>query len=282
MKHTKRLSVALMAIGLSIPLVASSAVFVPSQTGGLKISLDPLYLRENSVNKAVDDTFNWGAYAQVGYLFAQTGNDLTVDYTYIRSDENHLTENKLYSIWTKGINDCDLDSIDLEGGQRIIGGPFDVRLFAGINYTHLDHHLEIDNTFARSLDDKIEISEELITTFQGIGPRFGTETRYNLGYGFGLDAHFNTSLLIGSVNNKYQFNDTLRQSSSDVNRVIPKVEAKVGLDCMHCLSTKDKSAVIFEVGYQTSNYFNVLNDSGLNSSNNLSFNGAYLDIKYTA
>jgi hypothetical protein len=53
MRYMKRLSVALIAVGLSAPAFANDSIFVPSQHSGFKVSVDTLYLRENSINKIV-------------------------------------------------------------------------------------------------------------------------------------------------------------------------------------------------------------------------------------
>ena len=51
MTNIKRLSLALVALGLSAPAFAadcrSSTVLVPSQHGGFKVGIDALYLRAN-------------------------------------------------------------------------------------------------------------------------------------------------------------------------------------------------------------------------------------------
>lgn len=284
----KCLSVALIAIGLSTPVMAHSTapngtVFVRSQSGGFKVSVDALYLRENPVNKMVKDTYDWGTYAQIGYLFPQTANDLTLEYTYLRDNDEYKggTIDNIRTILMKGTEDCNLDTVDLDVGQRISGDALDIHLFAGARYTRLSHQLGLSTVLPFSYENQ-DVDQSLDTTFHGIGPRLGADARYNFGYGFGLDAHVNTSLLVGTLNTKYQSNNTVIQINSDANRVIPSLDVKIGFDCTHALSAKDNSAVIFEIGYQTSNYFNVLEGSALNNSGDVSFNGAYLDIKYTS
>src|ERR1700722_3299239 len=110
-KNLKRLSFALLALGLSAPAFAadccSSSVLVPSQHGGFKVGIDALYLRPTSSgldyatlilnnqtnfalgyerNQVIDPSYDWGLYAQVGYLFPCTGNDLTLGYTYLNNN----------------------------------------------------------------------------------------------------------------------------------------------------------------------------------------------------
>ena len=258
MKHVKTLSVALMAIGLSAPVLADSnaTFFVPSQHGGFKIAIDPLYLRNSPGSSLGDSSFEWGVFAQVGYLFPQTGNDLTVDYTYLRSGDDAS---------------MDLDTADLQIGQRLSTGAFDVRLFSGIRYAHLNSLLNISTP---------ENPQSLNSLFHGFGPQFGVDARYALdgNSGFGVDAHLNTAFLVGKLGSRYQ--SQTQYISESMNRVVPELDAKLGIDYTYPMSSSSsKSALVFELGYQTSNYVHALNSS-LNSSGDANLDGVYLDVKY--
>jgi hypothetical protein len=269
MLSIKRLSVALIALGLSAPVLANNMVCVPSQHGGFKVVVDALYLRNNAVNDMSASTYNWGIYSQIGYLFPATGNDLTVGYTYIRSD-NKASMN--------------LDTVDLDAGQRLTTGAFDMRLFAGFRYTHLDYVLDINT-------EKNEQYEN--SKFHGFGPKFGTDARYQLGNCFGLDAHVNTALLVGTLSgvsetiNHIIPGSELKQDkgnrlSESINHVVPQLEAKLGIDYTSPLSVDNKSAFVFEVGYQTTHSFHSIDNNIVNGSSDVSFDGPYLDVKYYA
>lgn len=248
MRSMKRLSLALIAVGLSTPALANDTLYVPSQHGGFKLSVDSLYLHSN-VN---DATYDWGTYAQIGYLFPATGNDLTVDYTYLRSGDKEK---------------LDLDSTDVEVGQRITTGAFDIRVFSGLRYAHLKYSLD-----ASTADNK----ESLTNLFHGFGPRMGVDARYQLGGYLGLDTHLNTSLLAGKINTRLE-SQKVGAISESMNRVIPEVDAKLGIDYTYPISETHKNAVVVELGYQTSNYFNTFNGRA-----DETFDGAYLDVKYYA
>jgi hypothetical protein len=263
----KRLSVALIAVGLSVPAFANSSVFVPSQHSGFKVSVDTLYLRENSINKIVDSNYGFGNDFQIGYLFANTGNDLTVHYNMSSQDNSgSMTDSK--GFFVKGNQTSDLDIIDLEGGQRFCASSLDMRLFGGLRYMKLAHGFKVDSDFGPQSFD---------TKFSGIGPRFGTDVRYDLGCGLGLDAHLNTALLVGKVNNGYE-DKNVSIRSSEISRVVPQAEGKLGFDYTGALC--NKAALVFEIGYQTTNHFNIIDASMINSASDSSFNGAYLDVKY--
>lgn len=244
MRYMKPLTVALMAIGLSTPCFANDTLTIPSQHGGFKLSVDPLYLRSN----ANDSNYDWGTFAQIGYLFPATGNDVTANYTYLRSGDNET---------------LDLDNADLEIGQRVTTGAFDVRVFSGLRYSHLDYELDTSNASVTNL-------------FHGIGPRMGMDARYQLGDCFGFDTHVSTALLVGTISTRFD-NQKDGSISSSTDRVIPVVDAKLGIDYTYPIQTANKNAIVVEVGYQTTNYFNVFNGSA-----DETFDGTYLEVKYYA
>lgn len=256
MRYMKRLSVALIAVGLSAPALANNSVYVPSQKGGFKVAIDPLYLRKNDVSNVGESSYDWGTYAQIGYLFSGTGNDLTVDYTYLRAGDKEA---------------LDLDAANLEIGQRLTTGAFDVRLFTGLRYAHLNYSMDA-STPGNTLT--------LTNLFHGVGPRMGVDTRYQLGGCFGLDAHVNTALMVGKVNTTAQNN--LFGVSASMNRIVPELDAKAGIDYTYPLPGCNKSVIAIELGYQTSNYFNTFNTDYIRGSGDANFDGAYLDIKYYA
>jgi hypothetical protein len=252
MRYVKHLSVALVALGLSAPSLSNDTVYVPSQKGGFKLSVDSLYLRKNDISNLSDSSYDWGTYAQIGYLFPYTGNDLTLNYTYLRSGEK---------------DSLDLDDAALEVGQRLTTGAFDVRLFSGLRYTHLNYNLNRSTS---------ENTDTLRSLFHGFGPRIGLDARYQLGGCFGLDTHANTSLLIGTISTHEE--NMSKLTASSVHQVVPQLDAKLGVDYTYPIPGQGKSAIAVEVGYQTSNYFNTFNSASISS--NANFDGAYVDVKY--
>lgn len=256
MKYMKHVSLSLVAVGLSVSALANDTVCVPSQKGGFKVSVDSLYLRKNEVSNLGDSNFDWGTYAQIGYLFPATANDFTVNYTYLR-------EGKKESM--------DLDDINIEVGQRLTTGAFDLRLFSGIRYSHLNYALD-----ANTPDN----NQSVTNLFHGFGPRMGIDTRYQLGNNslIGLDTHINTSLLVGTVSSRTQKGDAIYSHS--MQRTVPELDAKIGIDYTYPISNAGKSAFAVEIGYQTSNYFNTFNTDFVTGSANANFDGVYLDVKY--
>ena len=266
MQYKKNLLIGFVGLALTAPVMASSTmanntVFVPSQHGGFKIAVDPLYLRNSPGDNISNSNFDWGVFAQIGYLFPCTGNDITVDYTYLRSGDSDSNSNSM-----------DLDTADLEIGQRLSTGAFDIHLFSGLRYAHLNSQLDVST---------IGSQKSLTSLYHGFGPRLGADVRYQLGYsGFGFDTHLNSSFLVGKFNSKYQ--DELLTRYEGMNRVVPEIDAKLGIDYTAPLLGDGKSMFAIEVGYQMNNYVHALNSTFVTGSGDANLDGVYLDVKYYA
>ncbi len=339
MNNIKRLSFALVALGLSAPAFADSTVLVPSQHGGFKVGIDALYLRPTNSdlnyattvsfptnfrqgferNATIDPSYDWGFYAQVGYLFPCTGNDLTLAYTYLRSDETDsvvgvssgeallLPIGQLFSGATFGVATgkakFDLNAVDLEGGQRFTTGTYDMRMFAGLRYANIDHQLQSFGAPFSSSGTTFG-AQEFKSQFRGLGPRIGVDGRYCLSSGFGVDANLSTALLIGHVDGCYDAAFTtgtgddltvtnFSAKNGSENRVVPVLEGKLGVDYTYIMDCRCKSALTFEAGYQATNYFNaddharVVSTSGTsfayqNNTSDVAFDGIYFGVRYYA
>jgi len=333
MNNIKRLSLALIALGLSAPAFADSTVLVPSQHGGFKVGVDALYLRPTNSdlnyatviepnssftsgfqrNAYVDPSYDWGFYAQIGYLFPCTGNDLTLGYTYLRSDEtDSVVAGTAGTIGVLplafvidgpfgsavGKSKFNLNVVDLDGGQRFTTGAYDMRMFAGLRYANIDHHLQ---TLANPTSvDGISGNQEFKSQFRGLGPRIGVDGRYCLSSGFGVDANLSTALLVSHIDAHYDGATTsdgtttqFESKNGTENRLVPVLEAKLGVDYTYIMDCRCKSALAFEAGYQATNYFNAVDharavdSSGTefayqNTTSDIGFDGIYLGVKYYA
>lgn len=354
-ESVKHLSVALVALGLGMPAFADSIVMVPSQHGGFKVGIDALYLRasnsdliyatslaptrdilvDSEKNQIVDMDYQWGFYVQAGYLFSCTGNDLTLGYTRLHTDESNSIDmppdedgnlsttilplstffgplnNALAAFQdVTGKATFDLDTVDLEAGQRFTTGAFDMRMFAGVRYTKIDHTLQ---TLASS---DINIQGEIVymafgnqsfdSDFEGVGPRVGVDSRYCFGSGFGLDAQLSTSLLIGNVDAGYntraevnfpgafRVGGSVESANVTRSRVVPNIDVKLGVDYTYPISCGcNKSAMVVEAGYQTSSYFNAIDHTTVvvpagdafayqGTTTDVTFDGIYFGVKYYA
>lgn len=342
MNYIKRLLLVLIASGLSTPALADTSLLVPNQRGGLKVDIDVLYLRPTNsdlhyatkINPAfiqtspddvvqngwVGPSYQWGLYAQLGYLFPCTANDLTLGYTYLPNHESIdsitadpaasfisvLPFNIIYPItvfsFAEGKAGFNLNVVDLEGGQRFTIDTYDMRMFAGLRYANLDQTLQtLMNTV--EFGGAITGNQEFESQFRGLGPRIGVDARYCLSGGFGIDANVSSALLVGQVDASYMANlfaeenlgiiSHFQAKNDAVNRLVPVLEAKLGIDYTYIMDSCCRSSLMFEFGYQLTNYFNAIDHARVvdpagtsfayqNTTTDLGVDGFYLGVKYYA
>lgn len=202
------------------------------------------------------------------------------------------------------------DAVDLDVGQFVdIGTRLRTRLFGGLRYARVKNNVTNDYlanyTFGRNVfvgdaegeavlagdrGGRVTFAEqdEFYSKFNGIGPRFGVDTSYHLGYCFGLVAHVSGSLLVGKVSSSTQtdfarvltvndrrlagvpeeilFEDDERVfidahqnniSTTKENRVVPAFDAKLGLDWSYIVPSNG-SVISIEAGYQWTQYIDAI------------------------
>lgn len=167
--------------------------------------------------------------------------------------------------------DYKYDAIDLDAGQFVnFGTRLQVRLFGGLRYAHLKKELSsyIDDSTNVDIQYLNQYSE---STYDGIGPRFGVDTSYHLGHCFGFVGHIAAAMLVGTVKTDttittpettvsgstvvFASNNVTTLNADDVTRVVPGVDAKIGLDWSYPFG--NDSVFSAELGYQVTHYVDV-------------------------
>lgn len=334
-KSIKRLSLALIALGLSAPVFADSSspfdVTVPNQNGGFNIGVDALYLQPSAGNlsygtvyngatagsssavsgtvETVDPTYHLGFDANIGYRIPNTGNDVDLDWTHLGNMSNssssyapaggsftHVGENGFtYSGQTGNSNaQFQYDAIDLDLGQAVMFGDyFKFHAFTGARYANLQQ--KIDNIYGNTSSSTGVLTSHYSyqdSQFKGLGPQVGFDGRACLPYNFGLDASLTGSLLVGSLDSNASVQripagtiptpTVLSYSNNNSDRVVPALDGKLGVDYTINFNNADRSSMMIQAGYQVTNYFGVSNmilNNGVNSDNNVAFDGPYAGIK---
>jgi hypothetical protein len=177
-----------------------------------------------------------------------------------------------------------LNQVDLTAGQLIdVGCRLRLHPNMGMRWASIDHKLNMNlglaQTFVFSPTGTVlatthnEIYFGNKSYFDGIGPLAGLDATYYIGRGFGAVAHADSALLIGDVNNKLinptKANVTNLDTSEvalftvtdtiDSNRrMVPIVDAKLGLDYTYLFNNVKKSDLTLEAGWQTSQYYNAV------------------------
>ncbi len=245
---------------------------------------------------SVDEDYDWWFGADITYHFPGNGRDVTLAYEGLHGTDTESTAatpefggsngnvaiNVLFSSFTglpyseaEGKTKTAYDAGDLLFGQKIdVGHRVQLHPFVGIRYAHLDltdtgeyfipQSPLFDNTGAMTESAKLE------NKFDGVGPRLGSDAQINLGPGFTIRARLGLSALIGSqrVDNEASLlvqpgtegggSIHAENNSDSQTRVIPEIDGRLGLN--YTAQLNPAAALGFELGWQATNYFNVVSD----------------------
>jgi hypothetical protein len=250
--------------------------------------------------QSVDPDYDWAFAVMLGYIFPCSGNDIRASWIHFdNSDTTSTVADGVHfvvgPIWgasfaqsggfspfttASATEDFKYDAVDLDVGQFVnMGTRLQARLFAGLRYAHIERNL--DDTFnaaaatpAGTVLPPAFLTEEYDSKFDGIGPLFGVDTSYHLGYCFGLVAHADLALLVGTVKTSDTFTQsditlsetvlgttTTSISADDLTRVVPGFDGKLGLDWTYPFTygcNCDEGEFSIEAGYQWTYYIDAV------------------------
>ena len=237
--------------------------------------------------RTVDQNYHWWFGADISYAFPGNGRDVTLAYEGLHGTDSEATSSDamrstfsgLDYTGAKGESDTNYDAGDLVFGQKLdVGQRIRLHPFVGLRYAYINTHDtgyytggeqgdNRGNTLASSESDKLD------NTFNGIGPRFGTDAQINLGQGFSIRGRLGLSALIGSRSIDNTVSLTTYNADGSVlatgapyvtladdseTRVIPEIDGRLGLNYTYDFDSN--TALGFELGWQATNYFNVVAD----------------------
>ena len=174
--------------------------------------------------------------------------------------------------YAEGETDTRYDAGDLVFGQKLdVGQRIRLHPFVGVRYAHIDLTDTGLYTGGRDGNDSQSENAKIENTFNGIGPRLGTDAQINLGQGFSIRGRLGLSALIGSHSLDSVVTDTDYTASGAVDhnqtgtltfadysetRVIPEIDGRLGVNYTYTFNSN--TALGFELGWQATNYFNVV------------------------
>lgn len=263
--------------------------------------------------------FDWGYSINVGYMFPSTATEVRLTYTRLNIDDDvHLgrdDDSEIINIQGGDVDlvsDTDLNNkvsfdyqtLDLDLAQSInIGCSFKLRYFGGLRFADLDN--DFDTNFVQGpspflIDRVLEVRTHQSSNYQGLGPRFGAEGNYHMGWGVGLVGQVATSVLIGDIDSKYDQRDNFTLDALVINRlrnshtpnearVVPNFDARLGLDYHYQFCNYSRTRLCVEAGYQVIHYFNSLDRFASNAPEertwpghqtlDTSFDGPYVGVQ---
>lgn len=318
----KRLSFALVALGFSsitafasLPNISSpNEITIPQMNGGFTLGVQGIFLQPSPTNgdtefasfnnavapnatpqtAAVEPGRPFGYGVNLGYIFANTGNDVNLSYTHFSTNNFGQVTGPSQSIvpmnfviimpdiagfsFAHTTAQYDMNIVDLTAGQFVdVGSRLSLHPFVGLRYASLNR--DLNNRFIQTVpnhDDKLLVDES--SDFDGIGPLAGMNANYYLGMGFGVVAQIDSALLVGHVDSKFSANiagsllpnnpaspryiKNYSYDTSSTHRIAPLVDAKLGADYVYRFNSKWISSLKVEAGYQVSHYFNVVDRIG--------------------
>lgn len=286
-------------------------------------ALVPLTTGGNLSEENINPTYGGGFLINLGYIFPNTANDARISWTHFNhsSTDNASFESSLplppgvtapaglLSLLTRfgeiylldgaasaeGRVSDEFDAIDLDVGQYInIGHRLQTRIFVGLRYAQLENTVTAEYqgsqfglTFTH-IGLPFSESDKSESTFKGIGPLLGVNAEYLIAYGFGINGSIDGALLAGrlSLDQDAHFTQIFTAFGEsfdydDLNLIVPAFDARLGINYNY--TVHNGALLQLELGYQVTQYFNVIEESEFIIDNeietsNFSLNGPYFSI----
>ncbi|AHE65697.1 Lpg1974 family pore-forming outer membrane protein [Legionella oakridgensis] len=304
------------------PVCTPGSVTVPCENTAWDVGIQALYLqpmytgdfsRTATVSNASgtvtrdfdrDPEWSWGFKLEGSYHFS-TGNDLNLNWYHLgNKTRTHSVSGASLDIpgiiditdasYTNSITPR-WDAVNLELGQHVDFGQFkNIRFHGGVQYvrikTELTHNgsgtVTVPGTVFDGVAASLNASDE--HTFNGFGPRLGTDMSYDVGNGLAVYANGAGALLTGT--SKFSHSGTASASGLGVlalsgsgsrTILVPELEAKLGAKYTYAMAQGDLS---LDVGYMWVNYFNVHHRGSLantrDGESDFALQGPFIGLKW--
>ena len=245
-------------------------------------------------HNTVGESYHWWFGADITYAFPGNGRDVTLAYEGLHGNDTdntavdgptfpvqptfmHSSFTQLPYLTASGKTETNYDAGDLVFGQKMdIGHRVRLHPFVGLRYAYINTR---DTAYYTGGGDVVVLfgsgtsteDSKLENTFNGIGPRFGSDAQIDLSQGFSIRARLGLSALIGSrdventaVITNYAADGTVNAvrdgvvNNDSATQVVPEIDGRLGLNYTHNFASN--MALGFEAGWQATNYFNVIAD----------------------
>lgn len=249
--------------------------------------------------------YDWGYSLNLGAFIPGTGNDVTLAYSDYNHSFNDTTRVKGQTadsyVETQARTKFNYQVLNLDLGQHVnFGCQSHFRFSTGLRLAELKTGFSVFNKEGSGNQDSTQFQTNQYTKFRGAGPEVSTEMEYSLGSGFGIVGELGGSLLVGNFKNSlntHSVDFTLNPSSPDVTsstitipsqtRVVPNLNAKLGLAYNYQFCNASHSKLTVEGGYRADHYFDVadrfsvIDGFGLNSTRSVStsLSGPYVGVQ---
>lgn len=280
MLNLKKTAVAVLALGSSAvfagtmgPVCAPGNVTVPCEATAWDFGVQALYL-QTSINGDAgrwsdleevngthynhhhdNDNWGWGFQLEGSYHFG-TGNDATLNWYHfddshddhdhhhvgdVLVDGDHFDDNHFRPHW---------DAVNLEFGQHVdFSQTTKIRFHAGAQYARIKTTGAVGFLTGDSLNT-VDLWSQT-SSYNGFGPRVGSDLSYEVGNGFAFYGKAAATLLAGTT--KYNNGNGSLFSARSRTQIVPELEGKLGARYTYAMSSGD---LTLDVGYMWVDYIN--------------------------
>ena len=291
MLNLKKTAVAVLVLGSSAvfagsmgPVCSSVNVTIPCESTAWGFGAEALYLEP--VNSTIANTmganstgrvqnlpnnYAWGFKLEGSYHYG-TGSDTNLNWYHLSKSASRSksvvdqldlsTLGTLENQVATGTVDPKWDAVNLELGQNVnFGENKHIRFHGGAQYVRLTNTTTL-NTYDTLVPTEV-VSVSNNPTYNGFGPRLGTDMSYDWGNGLGIYANGAGAMLVGSskMSNSTAVNTALltysAAHSASRTTLVPELEAKLGVKYDYAMAQGD---LTLDVGWLWINYFNSQSD----------------------
>lgn len=309
------------AVNVTIPcestgwLLGGKALYLSSNAG----HGSTVYTTPAGVNYGEDigPKYGWGFMIEGAYLFS-TGNDLNINWYHINNGNSRFigpaslsgsgralvgpapTYVSNYTVDSGYLSaNPRWDAVNIEFGQHVdFGENSSARFHAGFDFARVGVTAEDDRSGTLTLNSyntgvlfdtlAFDTNRTYQATYNGFGPRVGSDWSYDWGNGLGMYANGAMGLLAGTSKNSGNFLDV--NSGASVNQttsatiVVPELEGKLGLTYGYATAQGD---LTLDAGWMWVNYFGAIKSPspGANlgdTGNNVNFGlqGPFIGLRW--
>ncbi len=251
------------------------------------------YVAQNPNGNFVNYPNNWAwGFMIEGSYHYNTGNDANLNWYHVnRSASKTISGSLVFPFATTPANtvgtvssDPKWDAVNLEFGQRVdFGDNKNIRFHGGVQYVRAANSTSIAMGNGTTYINNMSANP----TFNGFGPRLGTDMNYDWGNGLGVYANGAGAVLVGTA----KTNISSALSSTDLSFtnfgsnsqtvIAPELEAKLGIKYDYAMAQGD---LTLDLGWMWVNYFNVqssLLSTGVDVVNaDFGLQGLYFGLKW--
>jgi hypothetical protein len=289
MLNLKKTAVAVLAFGSSAvfagtmgPVCAPGNVTVPCEATAWDFGVQALYLqtsfngevgRFDPLDSAYTDSYGdhynhdhhdsddwgWGFQLEGSYHFG-TGNDATLSWYHFDDSHDHDDHHHVDGA-VVGTDDDDhdhngfrphWDAVNLEFGQHVdFSQTTKIRFHAGAQYARIKTSGRLAYLTTNGQEQVITDSWERSASFNGFGPRVGSDLSYEVGNGFAFYGKAAATLLAGTT--KYNVHNVAVIHNQSRTQIVPELEGKLGARYTYAMSSGD---LTLDVGYMWIDYIN--------------------------